>query len=104
MLLLYYFIAIFYLVGLPLGAQFINNSPRVDGNVVEAEFRTSGQVASVFCTLSGGVRQECKLVPTEALLHTCCLCIISPIEGWIWVGSVGLFPPPPPPQITHFVI
>ena len=41
--------------------QFINGSPRVVGNnSVEAEFTTTGPVASVICSLTGGVRQECK--------------------------------------------
>ena len=62
------FYALFSLyLGLPLGAEFINDTPRVVGDSVEAEFiTTGGPLASVFCTLrqpGTGFREveECKL-------------------------------------------
>ena len=51
---------IFFYIGQPLGAQFINNTPRIVGNSVEAEFITTGPVTSVICSLGSGVRQDCK--------------------------------------------
>ena len=64
-------------VALPLGVQFINDSPRVVGNnSVEAEFTTTGPVASVICSLTGGVRQECKISTGKKMSMDPFLCVV----------------------------
>ena len=65
-------------LGLPLGVQFINDSPRVVGNnSVEAEFTTTGPVASVICSLTGGVSQECKTSTGKKKCQWTLFCVMS---------------------------